>query len=670
MAEVASYGSWSSPVTAAFLVAGAASVTDVQVAGTTTWWSEARPSEGGREQVVRLEPGGEPVDVLPEGWSARTRVHEYGGGAWWVAGGSLFFVAWDDQRLYRLDPGGEPVPLTPEPASQHALRYADGGLTPDGRWVVCVRERHPADGSEAVNEVVGVRAESPAGGPHEPVVLVGGRDFVAAPRISRDGRQLAWLAWDHPDMPWDGSELWVGRLVEGPAGLALDGARREAGGREESLVEPIWGRHASLFVVSDRTDWWNVHRVDGVDRLTPVHTVPAEVGGPSWVFGMAHVGVDRDGAVVATYTDEGRAQLLVLPESGELRVTPLPAVSLQQLRVAEGVVTAIAVLDDSEPAVVRFPLADPAAFEVLRAPRRLDLPDGLTGPGEHLTYPSEGRLAHAWFHAPRNPAFTAPRGELPPLLVRTHGGPTGSVRPGFDLTRLFWTSRGFAVVDVDYGGSTGYGRAYRQLLRGAWGVVDVEDCVNAARHLVAEGRVDGSRLIIQGGSAGGFTTLAVLSGYDDFAAGGNLFGVADLVTFVGDTHKFESRYLEGLVGPWPAARERYEARSPINHLDGFRTPLIVLQGLEDAVVPPSQSEAIVAALDTRGIPVAYLAFEGEQHGFRRSESIVRVSEASLAFYRRVLGLPDPEHLPPVEIRHADALPPVEPHGAGRLPPGG
>jgi dipeptidyl aminopeptidase/acylaminoacyl peptidase len=657
MVEVASYGAWSSPVTAELLVAEAAGVTDVQVSGATTWWSESRPSEGGRVQLVRLEPGGQPADVLPDGWSARTRVHEYGGGAWWVDGDSVFLAAWEDQRLYRLDPGGAPVALTPEPSAQHALRYADGVVTPDGRWVVCVRERHPQDGGEAVNEVVALPAQPPPGVPGEPQVLVTGRDFVAAPRVSRDGRQLAWLAWDHPDMPWDGTELWVGTLVERPSGLALEGARREAGGRDEALLQPVWGRHAALFVVSDRSDWWNVHRVDGIDRLTPLHDVAAEVGLPAWVFGTAHVGVDRDGTVVATYPRGGVAHLLVVPESGQAREVALPAVALHQLRVAGGHATAIAVHDDGEPTIVRFALADPATFEVLRPARSLDLPEGLTGPAEHVAFPSEGRTAHAWFSPPRNPAWRAPAGELPPLLVLSHGGPTGAANPSFDAARLFWTSRGFAVVDVDYGGSVGYGRAYRQLLQGAWGVVDVEDCVNAARHLVAQGRVDGSRLLIEGGSAGGFTTLAVLAGHDDFAAGGNLFGVADLAALATDTHKFESRYLDGLVGPWPQAREAYEARSPIHHLDGFRSPLIVLQGLEDVVVPPAQSEAIVAALDARGVPHAYLAFPGEQHGFRRAESIVRAYQARLAFYRRVLGLPDPEGLPPVPIEHAAALPP-------------
>jgi len=661
MVEVARYGSWTSPVTAEWLVAGAASVTDVHVVGGTTWWSEARPAEGGRVQVVRLEAGGEPVDVLPDGWSARTRVHEYGGGAWWVDGPTLFFASWADQRLHRLDPGGQPVALTPEPVVRHGRRYADGVVTPDGRWVICVRERHPDDGSDdataVVNELVALRAHAPDGEPAEPLVLAGGRDFVAAPRVSRDGRQLAWLTWDHPDMPWDGTELWVGTLVESGGGLELHGPRREAGGRDEALQQPVWGRHAHLFVISDRTGWWNVNRVDDVDTLVPVHEVDAEVGGPAWVFGIADVAVAPDGTVVATYSAGGSAHLVVVPEGGEPGVGALPCQSLGQLRLAGGRVTGIATYVDREPEVVRFDLGAPGVFEVLRPGRDLGLPAGLAGPPEHLSFPSaSGRTAHAWYHPPCNAAFEAPDGDRPPLIVLSHGGPTSAARPGFDLTRLYWTSRGFAVVDVDYGGSTGYGREYRRLLDGAWGVVDVEDCIAAARHLVGTGRADPAALLIRGGSAGGFTTLAVLSQSDEFAAGANLFGVADLGALAADTHKFESRYLDRLVGPWPAAKAIYDERSPINPLDGFRSPLIVFQGLEDAVVPPAQSERIVAALDAKGVPHAYLAFEGEQHGFRKAESIVRVLEANLAFFRRVLGLPDPEDLPAVDIRHAGALP--------------
>ena len=657
MVVEAEYGTWTSPITADQLVATAATVTSVRVSEGITWWSEARPAEAGRVQIVRLVPGSEPRDVLPDGWSARTRVHEYGGGAWWVSGPTLYLVAWDDQRLYRIDDGGDPVPLTPEPVQRHALRYADGVVTPDGRWVVCVRERHPADGSEPVNEIVAIVADPGDAALAEPVVLVGGRDFVAAPRVSRDSKQLAWIAWDHPNMPWDATELWVGALSEGAGWIGLTGARREAGDGRESLMQPVWGRHSSLFVVSDRSGWWNVHQVAALDHLEPVHEEPAEVGGPAWTFAQSHVDVDGDGTLVATYSENGSAHVLVAPEDGPVRVVGVPCLALAELRVQAGRATAVASYTDREQEIVSFDLADPTSFEVLRAGSDSGVGAGFTPQPEAVDFPSAGRRpSHAWLFAPLNPEFAAPAGTLPPLIVNVHGGPTGAATPDHQLGRLYWTSRGFAYAELNYGGSTGYGTAYRDLLDGNWGVVDVEDAVALVAHLVRSGRADPVQVIIQGGSAGGFTVLATLVANHGFAAGADLFGVADLGLLAEHTHKFESRYLEGMIGPLPDARTVYDERSPINHVEKLRTPLIVLQGLEDVVVPPEQSEMIVAALDERGVPHAYVTFEGEQHGFRRAESIVRAAEARLAFFRRVLGLPDPEGLPAVDIRHADALP--------------
>jgi dipeptidyl aminopeptidase/acylaminoacyl peptidase len=465
MVEEAEYGSWTSPITAELLVATAATVTEVQVSEGTTWWSEARPSEAGRVQIVRLADGGDQSDVIPAGWSARTRVHEYGGGAWWVWGPTLFFVSWDDQRLYRVDPGGEPVPLTPEPDSKHALRYADGVVTPDGSWVVCVRERHPADGSEAVNEVVALDADPGEGPLAEPVVLVGGRDFVAAPRVSRDGRQLAWIAWDHPNMPWDGTELWVASLAEGPGWIGLDRARREAGDGRESLIQPVWGRHSSLFVVSDRSGWWNVHRVAALDHLEPVHEVTAEVGGPAWWFAESHLDIDRDGTVVATYPQGGSAQVLVAPEDGDARVVEVPCLAMAELRVRAGRATALATYVDREQQIVSFDLVDPASLRVLRPGPDSGVAGGLAPSPEALVFPSAGgRESHAWFFAPLNPEHSAPVGTLPPVIVNVHGGPTGSASPGYELGRLYWTSRGFAFVALDSGGSTGT----CSTARGAW----------------------------------------------------------------------------------------------------------------------------------------------------------------------------------------------------------
>lgn len=659
MATVAPYGSWLSPITAELLVAGASAPGAVWAEGGVTWWSESRPEEGGRIQLVRLEPGGERHDLLPDGVSARTRVHEYGGGAWWVHDATVFFSAWSDQRLYRLDPGSStPVAITPEPAERHGWRYADGRCTPDGQWIVCVRESHESSPGGEAPAAASVRNEIvclPSDGSAAPTVLVSGPDFVAAPRISRDGRQLAWLAWDHPRMPWDGTELWVGHLHEDGGSLRVEGARREAGDADESLVQPEWGRHGNLFVVSDRTNWWNVHRVDGQGALTNLDPCDAEAAEPMWVFGGRQYAVARDGTIVIAYPQGGRTRLAVWRDGEASIHHDLAVVGLHQLCVDGASVVAIADHADREREVVRFPIEGPSVTEVLRPGRDLGLDPALLSRAEPISFPTTGgRTAHAWFYAPANPAFVAPPGERPPLVVLSHGGPTSAADPSFSLARQFWTSRGFAVADVDYGGSTGYGRAYRRQLDDAWGVVDVDDCCAAATWLAEQGRVDGDRLVIRGGSAGGFTALAALAFRDVFKAGGDHYGVADLSALAADTHKFEARYLDGLVGPWPAAEARYQERSPIHHVSGFDCPLIVFQGLEDAVVPPNQAEMIVAALAAKGIPHAYLAFEGEQHGFRQAATIVRVATAEVTFYRRVFGIPGEEG-EPLDIVFGDRL---------------
>jgi dipeptidyl aminopeptidase/acylaminoacyl peptidase len=706
MRRIAPYGSWASPITPDLLVSGAVWLGDVWVDGDATYWSELRPSENGRVQLVCRRAGEGPVDLLPDGFSARTRVHEYGGGAWGVQGGVLFFANGADQRLYRLDPGdggpgrsGLPRALSPEPVAPAALRYADGRITPDGRWLICVRERHAAAGGdgqgsgEAVNEVVAVPTDgSGAATPEAVRVLATGRDFVSAPRVSRDGRMLAWLTWDHPAMPWDGTELWIAHLGGtggGERSLTATDARRVAGGPDESLVQPEWGRHGQLFVVSDRNDWWNVYRVDDTDTLQAVTAVEAEIGQPAWVFGQSRYGFTPDGTVVCTYTTGGEAMLsLVSADRRRVRTEPLPYTSVNSLRVHGDAVTFIAASAVHEPVVARVQL--PAAGDgharpgetgwggegdsggngdsggdgdggglphvVLHRPRDLGLDPALTSRGEPITFTTgAGAEAHGTFYPPTNPGFEAPAGEKPPLLVLSHGGPTSAANPSYSLGVQFWTSRGFAVVDVDYGGSTGYGRAYRQRLNGRWGIVDVEDCVAAANALVEGGLVDPDRLAIRGGSAGGFTTLAALTFTDTFRAGASHYGVADLAALAQETHKFESRYLDGLVGPWPEARDVYTARSPIHHTDRLSCPLILLQGLEDQVVPPRQAEMMVEALAAKGIPHAYLAFPGEQHGFRQAASITRAITAELYFYSRVFGFDLADDVEPVPIAFEEKL---------------
>ena len=678
------YGSWPSPIHATALVAGASMPTDTWAEAGTTWWSQTRPDQGGRIQVVRRDPDGSLHDALPDGWNTRSRVHEYGGGAWWVHAGAVFAASWTDQRLYRTDPGREPAALTPEPPFPSGFRFSDGRVSPDGSTVICVREDHTTHGTAQVrNEIVALAARPDGADPASPAVLVAGHDFVAAPRISPDGRRLAWLTWEHPDMPWDSTALWVADLVADGSASRLERVRRVAGEGPraggpggESLVQPEWSPSGALFVVSDRTDWWNVYRVDGLDgsagpELAAVHPLDAEVGEPAWVFGQSRYAVDGNGTVLFTYTDGDGAHLVTVAPDGEPRDAVLPFADLDSLRLDGDRLVALARSTDTEPAVVELALTAPVdeaptdvpRVTVLRAPRDVAGAFGVTAetvsrprPISFPSGPDGARTAHAWLYLPANADAEAAPQDRPPLLVTVHGGPTASADPSFRLAVQFWTTRGFAVADVNYGGSTGYGRAYRRLLDGAWGVVDIEDVCAAARWLAARGLVDGDRMAIRGGSAGGYTTLFALATTDVFAAGASHFGVADLGALARDTHKFESRYLDGLVGPWPDAEAVYAQRSPLNHVDGFDRPLIVLQGDEDAVVPPAQAELIVSALAARQVPHAYLLFAGEQHGFRKAENIVAAVQAELSFYGRVFGFAPAGDLPPVEIAFADNLP--------------
>ena len=650
MARELPYGAWPSSISAELLVAGAVGLSEVWVEGDTAYWAEGRPEEGGRVQLVRRDPDGTLAELLPAGFSARTAVHEYGGASWWVREGVVFFANWDDQRLYRLDPGGLPSPLSPAPQTERGFRFSDGRLSQDGRWVFAVREWHPVSGGEARNEIVVLSAH----GSPRVKVLATGRDFVAAPRVSPDGRMLAWLTWDHPNMPWDGTELWVGRLVADADSFTVAEAHRVAGGPSESLAQPEWGRHGQLFVTSDRSDWWNVFRVDGIDELHPLAPTDAEVSLPAWVFGQSRYGFGADGLLVCTYSKGGKAYVLSVTEQGSRADVETNFTGLTSLRVHGEHLTAVATSVDREGQIVRISVQDGTA-EILRPARNLGLAEDLVAKAEPVAFPSPTGESHGYFYPPTNPDVVGPPGERPPLLVLSHGGPTAAANPSFNLSIQYWTSRGFGVLDVDYGGSTGYGRAYRQRLNGQWGIVDVDDCCAAALHVVNSGRADVNRLAIRGGSAGGFTTLAALAFRDVVRAGASYYGVADLGALARDTHKFESRYLDGLVGPWPAAEAIYEARSPLYHADLLDCPVIVFQGLEDKVVPPAQSKELVAALAAKGIPHAYLAFPGEQHGFRRAENIVRAQTAELYFYGRVFGFEPADKIEPVPVAFEERL---------------
>lgn len=628
------YGAWASPITAETVIAAAVGLSEVRVDGEDVWWSEGRPEEGGRVQIVRNG-----VDVLPDGFAARTRVHEYGGGAWSVHEGVLFFANWSDQRLYRLDPGSSgPVVVTPEPEIPMGDRYADLDVAPDGTWLVCVREHHPVDGTEAVNEIVAITTD----GSRAPQRLVTGPDFVSFPRVSPDGTRLAWTQWNHPHMPWDQTTLGVADIEDG----ATDHLLSVAGAARESIFQPQWSPDGVLHYVSDRSGWWNLYREASDD---PVVAIEGEIGVPQWVFALSRYSFLADDQVVCACRKDGRDVLL----GYDLPFTSIDSVVSDGRRVVF-----VGASATQEPAIVRL---DPATggHELLRTPRELGLDPAWISVPEPIEFPTapgpdgDPRTAHALYYPPTNPEAIAPTGDRPPLLVLSHGGPTSSARPMLSLGTQFWTSRGFAVVDVDYGGSTGYGREYRDRLQGTWGIVDVEDCVAAAEFLAQRGDADSERLCIRGGSAGGYTTLQALSTTDVFAAGASHYGVADLGALARDTHKFESRYLDGLVGPWPEAASLYRDRSPIEHTDGLSSPMIILQGSEDEVVPPAQAEMMVAALEAKGLPYAYVLFDGEQHGFRKAENIIRALESELSFYAQVFGFDPAGHIDPVTVVNLD-----------------
>ena len=646
MPSVAPYGSWSSPVTLDLVASeGGVGYAYLDVDDRGVYWVETRPQEQGRAALVFHAHGGSPVDVVPSGFNVRTRVHEYGGGAWFRDGSVVYCSSFDDSRLYRIEsPGAEPQPITPEPAEPHALRYADGRVFADGRLIVCVRESH--GGVEPVNELVVL----PTDGSAEPRVIGTGRDFYAAPRPSPDGTHLAWLAWDHPHMPFEGTDLCVGDL---DAQGACSNARRVAGSETESIFQPEWREDGALYFVSDRTGWSNLY----VERDGEVHALTqekAELGYPQWVFDLTRYAFLDDGRIACVFTRQAADSLELLdPADGKLTKLDLPYTSFNSPSLrSHGTKLYFPATSPTEPSAVIELDVYTQQTTVLRRSTSVGLDERYISTAEPIAFEgADGMTSHGFLYAPKNPEQTGPEDELPPLIVYVHGGPTAHVPPILQLSVQFFTTRGIAVVDLNYGGSTGYGREYRDRLRGRWGEVDVEDSAAVVRYLAGRGDIDAERVEITGGSAGGYTTLLALALKDDFAAGTSLFGVADLVSFHDETHKFESHYDEYLVGPWPEATDLYRERSPVTHADSISAPLLLLQGLDDKVVPPAQAEAIVAALKERGIPYAYIAFAGEGHGFRKAENVRRATSAHLSFLAQLFGFEPADELEPVEIEH-------------------
>lgn len=635
----APFGSWRSPITSDLIVAETVSLGEVELDGSDIYWCEGRSAEGGRSVVVRRQADGTTLEMTPAPWNVRTRVHEYGGGAYWVREGTLYFSSFADDRLYRVRAGSDPEAVTqPGP-----WRYADGVIDARHERIICVREDHSDPSEEPVNAVVGIDLTS-----GDQSVLISGNDFYSTPRLSSDGTRLAWLTWNHPNLPWDGCELHLAKLEDNGA---IGKSTLIAGGQAESIFQPEWSADGSLYFVSDRSGWWNLYRWRN-GSTEAITQMEAEFGRPQWVFGLSTYSFAGPHTIVASFSQNGMDNLACIDvETKGLRVFDLPYCEITDVHSTEDDVVFVGGTGRDTPALIRLQIEN-GVPEVLRRSSNVELDERFLSVGEPIEFPTEGgRTAHAFFYPPVNADYRAPDGELPPLIVRSHGGPTGATSATLRLHTQYWTSRGFAILDVNYGGSSGYGRAYRQRLEGQWGVVDLDDCVNGARYLAGQKRVDAERLIITGGSAGGYTTLCAITFRDTFAAGTSYYGIGDLESFVGDTHKFESRYLERLVGPYPERRDIYQERSPIRFADRIRCPVLLFQGVDDKVVPPNQAETMLAALRERNIPCAYIPFEGEGHGFRRADSIKRSLDAELDFYSRVLRFELPEAVDPIPTQN-------------------
>ena len=640
MVRVKPYGAWLSPITSELIVSETVSLGQIFLDGDYIYWSESRPADAGRNVIVRWSPDGKTDDLTPKPFNVRTRVHEYGGGAYIVSDGTIYFSNFADQGLFQQGPDLEPQPLT----GGTARRYADTVVDTFRNRLICVREDHGVREGEPVNTIVAVGINHE----QEERVLVSGNDFYATPRISPDGSYLAWLTWNHPNLPWDGTELWTGEIQ---ADGSVEKPQKVAGDVNESIFQPEWSPDGVLYFISDRTEWWNLYRYHQ-NLVKPVCPREFEFGRPQWLFSMSTYGFESADRIICAYTSKGTWSLASLDcSTGEFKEIATTYTEIWNLRASPGQVVFCAGSPTQTPSIVRLDLNN-MQFQTLRLASDLKVDKGYLSIPEAIEFPTEhGKTSHAFFYAPQNCDYQPPDGEQPPLLVKIHGGPTAATSTALAWEIQYWTSRGFAVLDVNYGGSSGYGRAYRQRLEGQWGIVDVDDCANGARYLVEQGRVDGERLAIRGSSAGGYTTLCALTFRNIFKAGASYYGISDLEALAKETHKFEARYLDRLVGPYPERQDIYRQRSPIHFTDLLSCPLILFQGLEDEVVPPNQAEMMVAALQAKGLTVAYVPFEGEQHGFRRAETIKRALDSELYFYSRVFGFELEEAVEAIEIHN-------------------
>ena len=649
---VAPFGTWRSPITSELIVAGSIGLGPLLLDGDRLLWTESRPTEAGRNALCQslLSNPDSISEMTTAPFNIRTRVHEYGGGAFLAIAHQLYAVNYGDQRIYKITIDAEPTAVTPE----IAYRYADFILDAGRDRLISVREDHTnAEAHEPKNELVAIDLKNPDA---PQIVLATGHDFYASPCLGPDGKSLVWLTWDHPRMPWEGTQLWMA-TVQGDGTVGTPNLI--AGSATESIFQPLWADDGKLYFVSDRTGWWNLYRWHPANlqdnpnypgEIEAICTKEAEFGQPQWVFGMSSYQLRNAHELIATYSENGLQKLASLNlKTLELVEIPTPYSSISGIRVSDRTVAFQGGSATQPTALVMMDL-ETHKITVIRKASTLSVDAKYLSIPEPIEFPTEnGLTAHGFYYPPTNGDFEADPTDRPPLLVKSHGGPTAATEASFSLRVQYWTSRGFGLLDVNYGGSTGYGRAYRQRLDGNWGIVDVADCANGAKYLVNQGRVDGDRLVINGSSAGGYTTLAALAFTDVFKAGASYYGVSDLTVLAEDTHKFESRYLDSLIGTYPAQADIYRSRSPINAIDQLSCPIIFFQGDEDKIVPPNQAELMVNALKEKGLPVAYLLFEGEQHGFRKAENIRRSIDGEFYFYSKVFGFVPAEQLPEIAI---------------------
>lgn len=644
--QTATYGSWSSPITADLVVTGTVRLKTPVYDKENIYYSEMRPNESGRNVIVKILPNGEMLDIVPTPFNARTRVHEYGGGEFLVVDGVVYFSNFSDQKIYKIDTNTQdllPKPIT----TAESFYYADACFDKNHNRLICIREDHTSSDQEAINSIVAIDIQ----GENNGKVLVSGNDFYSSPKISPDGTKLAWLTWHHPNMPWDSTELWV-------AEFDLDGLIKSpqlvAGGKNISIFQPEWSNDGTLYFISDQNGWSNLYNWQQ-GQITNVYEKNSDFGLPQWVFGMRTYDFASDKKIICSYTEKGVWYLAKLDTSTKtLKTLDIAYTEVSDLRVYKGKAFFVGGSPTRLREIVELDLST-CETKSLRRTSELTLDTGYLSVPETIEFPTEnGLTAHAFYYPPKNADYQAHSNECPPLLVKSHGGPTAATSSVLSLTIQYWTSRGFAVLDVNYGGSTGYGRAYRERLNNSWGIVDIDDCVNGAKYLVSQNKADVQRLAIDGGSAGGYTTLCVLTFRDYFQAGASYYGVSDLNALAQDTHKFESRYLDNLIGPYPERKDLYDERSPINHVEQLSCPVILFQGLEDKVVPPNQAEKMLTALLEKKIPVAYVPFEGEQHGFRRAENIKRALEAEYYFYGQIFKFNVADKIEPVKIENLES----------------